>query len=286
MPVRYLKPGVRDSELIDLLEPQTEVFFYRLLVTVDDFGRFDARPAMLKAACFPIKDSVSAKDCEAMLIALARAGLVFVYEADGGKVLQVQKWDNKPRASASKYPEFTDACAQMYADECGCPHVFTDVALTVTDNRKPETVDRNTHAARDAALDQRDTTGKPDRKRKQRLPDDFSLPDDWVAKAKDKGMTDATVLLEFEKFKGHHVSKGNLSASWASSWSAWCANWVSYGCRQVPVSSGSSGGFKTSVQIIQERTDAAIQEFLSDTPAFAGDVIDGECATVLEVGHA
>ena len=52
MPTRYLKPGIRDSELIDGLSAEAEVLFYRLLVTVDDFGRANARPSMVKAACF------------------------------------------------------------------------------------------------------------------------------------------------------------------------------------------------------------------------------------------
>ena len=56
MPTRYLKAGIRDSETIDRLSSAAEVLYYRLLVTVDDFGRYDARPAMLKAACFPIKE--------------------------------------------------------------------------------------------------------------------------------------------------------------------------------------------------------------------------------------
>lgn len=156
MPVRYLRPGVRDSELIDGLDPLTEVFFYRLLVTVDDYGRFDARPAMLKAQCFPIKDAITAADCEQMLINLVRAGLVFVYDTGSCKVIQVQKWDNKPRAAASKYKDFTDDCIQMYTDVCGCVQPFTDVALTETetDNRKPIT-DAREPRKRAAAFDAR-----------------------------------------------------------------------------------------------------------------------------------
>ena len=161
MPVRYLRPGVRDSELIDGLDPLTEVFFYRLLVTVDDYGRFDARPAMLKAQCFPIKDSITAADCEQMLIELVRSGLVFAYDTGACKVIQVQKWDNKPRASASKYKDFTDDCIQLYTDVCDCVQPFTDVALTVTvtetetDNRKPIT-DARAPRKRAAAFDARD----------------------------------------------------------------------------------------------------------------------------------
>lgn len=145
MPVRYLKPGIRDSEVIDALSAQTEVFFYRLLVTVDDFGRFDARPAMLKAQCFPIKDAVSAKDCESMLIELIEAGLVIAYESGTCKVLQVQKWDNKPRAADSKFPEFDDGCVQMYTDVC---KPYTSVPLTVTETVTKTETETETRKAR------------------------------------------------------------------------------------------------------------------------------------------
>jgi hypothetical protein len=116
LPTRYLKPGIRDSETIDALSPRAETFFYRLLVTVDDFGRADARPSMLKAACFPIKASVSAKDCAEMLEELARAGLVDKYMHDGKPYLQMRKWDNQPRAKESKFPPLDAACIQVYAD--------------------------------------------------------------------------------------------------------------------------------------------------------------------------
>lgn len=89
MPTRYLKAGIRDSELIDSLSPLAETFYYRLLVTVDDFGRFDARPAMIKAQCFPIKESVTVKNCSDMLKELADSGLIDIYEVDGKSVLQI-----------------------------------------------------------------------------------------------------------------------------------------------------------------------------------------------------
>ena len=39
MPTRYLKPGIRDSESIEKLSHIAEILYYRLIVTVDDFGR-------------------------------------------------------------------------------------------------------------------------------------------------------------------------------------------------------------------------------------------------------
>jgi len=109
----------------------TETLFYRLLVTVDDFGRADARPAMVKALCFPIKESVTAAKCAQMLAELVSNGLAAVYVADGKTVLQMLKWDNKPRASASLFPDQSDECIQAYTDVCK-PRTLLPVTVTVT----------------------------------------------------------------------------------------------------------------------------------------------------------
>ena len=130
MPTRYLKPGIRDSESIDNLSPQAENLFYRLLVTVDDFGRFDARPAMIKANCFPIKESMTINKCKDLIEELSNKKLIVVYEAFGKNVLQMSKWDNIPRSKESKYPSLADAGIQVH----------TDVPLTETETKtKTET---------------------------------------------------------------------------------------------------------------------------------------------------
>ena len=130
MPTRYLKAGIRDSELIDSLSPLAETFYYRLIVTVDDFGRFDARPAMIKAQCFPIKESVTVKNCSDMLKELSACGLIDVYEVDGKSVLQVCKWDNVPRAKESKYADKPTDANIPHTNVCKFP---ASVPLTVTE---------------------------------------------------------------------------------------------------------------------------------------------------------
>lgn len=139
MPTRYLKPGIRDSESIDRLSPLAEVLYYRLLVTVDDFGRFDARPSMVKSQCFPVKDSVTVNTCKELLAQLASNGNIQLYEVDGKPCLQVCKWDNKPRSTESKFPAPTDECIQVHTD-ANIPRTVLPVTVTVTgtetDNRK------------------------------------------------------------------------------------------------------------------------------------------------------
>lgn len=140
MPTRYLKPGVRDSEAIDALSPLAETLFYRLLVTVDDFGRYDGRPAMVKAHCFPIKD-MSAAQCADLLNELHQVGLVVLYTVDDKPYLQMCKWENVPRSKESKFPPPEAGREHLHADVRN-PRTVLPVTVTGTgtgtDNRKPE----------------------------------------------------------------------------------------------------------------------------------------------------
>jgi len=136
MPTRYLKPGVRDSEAIDNLSPLAETLFYRLLVTVDDFGRFDARPAMIKAQCFPIKESVSINKCKDLLEELSKAGLILLYQVQDKPYIQMCKWDNIPRAKESKYPTSANSCIQVHAD---VPLTETETETETETKTKTET---------------------------------------------------------------------------------------------------------------------------------------------------
>ncbi len=106
MPTRYLKPGIRDSERIEAVSiSDAEILYYRLLVTVDDFGRTDARPLMVKSACFPIRLRATADKCMQWMQELDKSGLIALYEVEGKSYLQITKWDNTPRATSSKFPD-------------------------------------------------------------------------------------------------------------------------------------------------------------------------------------
>lgn len=130
MPTRYLKPGIRDSESIEKLSHIAEILYYRLIVTVDDFGRYDARSSMVKAACFPIKDSINANKTETLLEELAKHGLIQIYKVDNKPYLQMTKWDNVPRAKESKYPAVLYDCIQMHTSAYKS---HTDAPLTETE---------------------------------------------------------------------------------------------------------------------------------------------------------
>lgn len=108
MPNRLLKEGIVDSDAINALSEGAEICFYRLLVVADDLGRMDARTAIVRSRCFPLKEQSNfGAKIEGWLAELASARLIARYEAAGSPYLQILKWDQRVRSNG-KYPAPTD----------------------------------------------------------------------------------------------------------------------------------------------------------------------------------
>lgn len=104
MPNRLLKEGIVDSDPINGLSEGAEVCFYRLLVVADDLGRMDARTAIVRSRCFPLKEqSNMGSKIEGWLAELAAARLIVRYAVAGSPYLQISKWDQRVRSNG-KYP--------------------------------------------------------------------------------------------------------------------------------------------------------------------------------------
>ena len=128
MPNRIIKESICSSDSIDGLSWFEEVFFYRLIVNCDDYGRMDARPPILRARLFPLK-TVTDKQVEAALQSLRTAAMIDLYVVDGRSFLQLRTWENHQtiRAKKSKFPSPDDGliereniCKQMISDESRC----------------------------------------------------------------------------------------------------------------------------------------------------------------------
>lgn len=117
MPDRIIRESSCMSETLNELSDFAERFWWRLIVNCDDFGRYDARPKILKGRLFPLSESKTFADMQRALTELASAGLIEVYEVDGRPFLRVVKWDlhQRIRAKRSKFPEPADTCCQMTA---------------------------------------------------------------------------------------------------------------------------------------------------------------------------
>ena len=122
MPNRILKESICTSEEIDKLSLFHEVFFYRLIVNCDDYGRMDARPRVIASRLFPLKD-VPPEDVVTALLALRDDGLIILYEHENKPYLQVKTWQHHQnvRNQKSKYPSpDDDDCRQLQTIDINC----------------------------------------------------------------------------------------------------------------------------------------------------------------------
>ena len=148
MPNRILKESICTSETIAELSWFEEVLFYRLIVSADDFGRYDARPAIIKGRLFPLA-GVTVKQIADALNKLASVGIVALYEVGGHGYLQITTWSRhqSPRAKKSKYPappddlqESAHTCMQLQADASKCIQMSpinengNDIRYTIHEN--------------------------------------------------------------------------------------------------------------------------------------------------------
>ena len=106
MPNRILKESVCVSESIHRLSWFEEVLFYRLIVSCDDYGRYDGRGVVIRNRLFPLEEELTTAEVEAALASLAAAGLAYRYEAAGKPYLYLPGWADHQnvRAKRSRYP--------------------------------------------------------------------------------------------------------------------------------------------------------------------------------------
>ncbi len=118
---RILKESVCTSPNIERLSWFEEVCFYRLILQCDDYGRFDARPTLLRARLFPLKTEVTCEDVEAAMDALEAVGLIERYTVDGLPYLQLPTWwdHQKVRTPRARYPQPVDGGnGGKYVERC------------------------------------------------------------------------------------------------------------------------------------------------------------------------
>ena len=119
---RILKETVVTSSEIEALSWFEEVFFYRLIVTVDDYGIYPANPTLLMHMLFPLKENVSRKAVEEALKHLEQLKLIYRYRVPGkGTFLGLTSWEKhqRMRDSRRKYPAPEEAVSEARADAAG-----------------------------------------------------------------------------------------------------------------------------------------------------------------------
>lgn len=125
MPNRIIKESLCSSEKISSLSDFEFRLWVCLITQADDFGRGDARPAIIKGRAFPLRERVTAKDIDAAIHGLAAKGCVSLYAVGGKPYFWFPTWSEHQRIRECKAkfpgPEEADSLDNLpqLAASCG-----------------------------------------------------------------------------------------------------------------------------------------------------------------------
>lgn len=128
MPNRIIKESICESEKISRLSDFEFRLWVGLVVSADDYGRGDARPAIIKGRVFPLRERITVKDIDNALHGLAAAGCISLYTVGGKSYFAFPTWANHQRVrnQVQKYPapdeaDELNAVRPQSAATCGNP---------------------------------------------------------------------------------------------------------------------------------------------------------------------
>lgn len=108
MPNRIFR-DTTNSDKIDKISFQAEVFFYRLMMKADDYGCYWADEKRLKGNLFILKlDKIREADISRWLAECHEAGLIVLYEVSGKRYLQIIDFGQRKRRMNRQFPPPTD----------------------------------------------------------------------------------------------------------------------------------------------------------------------------------
>ena len=105
MPSRIVRDGILESEAINSLSWHAELFFRRLMSVVDDFGRYNALPMLLRSRCYPLQfDKVTDENVCEWLKDCSKSKLIRLYRVKNKPYLEVLNFKQRTRQKCSKFP--------------------------------------------------------------------------------------------------------------------------------------------------------------------------------------
>lgn len=153
MPNRIIKESICTSETLAELSDFEFRLWVGLITQVDDAGRGDARPAIIKGRVFPLRERVTVKEIDTALHGLAAKGCVSLYTVGGRPYLWFPTWSEHQRIRdvKPKYPGPEDADKkETSAADCGeLPQIAADCGLNpIQSNPNPNPNPKDRRAAR------------------------------------------------------------------------------------------------------------------------------------------
>ena len=139
---RILKESICTSNEIDALTWFEEVFFYRLIVSADDYGVYPADPVVLAHVLFPKKENITRRMVENALNRLDQLKLITRYKITGkGAFLYLTTWDRHQRLRHThrKYPAPEEAAVEEKQPEAEEKETEKEVTEEITQHETPVT---------------------------------------------------------------------------------------------------------------------------------------------------
>lgn len=221
MPTRYLKESIKTSDTIDRLSWFEEVLFYRLIVSVDDYGRFDGRAVVVRNMLFPLKEQITVASVEKALFKLASVNLIVLYEVDGKRYIHLPTWNDHqtaPRAKSSRFPapngaseNDTNFSKSEQNETCNTDaehmHSKCNTNVAVIDNRNRNRIIDNRESMHAPA--QEETTEQEKKQKYGKFSNVFLSQDEYESLKKEYGKSTADSLID--GFSCKVISKGYKS---------------------------------------------------------------------------
>jgi hypothetical protein len=108
MPNRILKARLRQSERWNKCSEPAQNLYVRLLMLVDDFGRYEAHPTLLASEGYPYGDPeghpMPVETVTNRLQELTAHDLLFLYQVEGKPYLELTRWQERTRRANSFFP--------------------------------------------------------------------------------------------------------------------------------------------------------------------------------------
>lgn len=229
MPSRVIRGEINSSASLAAVSLEADLTFRALICSVDDYGRADARPAMLKAALFPLRESVTPADVMEWIAELERARCVQIYEFGGRFYLQLTGWEkhrgNSRRAKESKFPPPNTGPIQLalissdIREIPGDPPGSRESGVGSRESRDGETA-----PASPSPPEVSNSKPEPPRAR-TRCPENLSAAGwDRVKAWRNENhpeISDAELGAQWERHRNHARDKGKRSEDWPLSFENW-----------------------------------------------------------------
>ncbi len=113
MPNRILYSSLLTSTKVNQLKGQEFELYVRLLLVVDDYGRYSGLPTRVARSCWPDREDITSKTVSPMLAKLAAVGLVTAYTVDGEPYIEITNWKQRTRQTISRFPPPADNCQSI-----------------------------------------------------------------------------------------------------------------------------------------------------------------------------